>query len=352
MDDFTNIFLSHVSALACWATVGHHGLTGRTKTDVRAPSTSVRNARTIRSLGILESKFMSKIEKPLDLLVPTMNAKFRSRLSTCHLCVNELPPHSFRRLTSNVFVSSPELTFMQMGTILTDTQLALVGMMLCGSFAVAPNEDRTLIRRQPLATVESLQAYAYAPHGVRGATRARSSLPMVVEGSRSPKESELLLLMCLPDERGGYCLERPELNRKLSLSPQAASIAGTYELTPDLCWHDAGVLMEFDSWENHHRPDQLANDDLRVQAFRKDGWEVVTLRTVNMENLARFDTIVRNVLAPALGASVPHKNTAFVRRRDHLRKELSGFDPYVPSGVARATLRKLEAERKEHTRTG
>lgn len=59
-----------------------------------------------------------------------------------------------RHLMDHICVTSPEITFIQLGTILTDVQIALVGMMLCGSYAIAPTEGRQLINRNPLTTLE------------------------------------------------------------------------------------------------------------------------------------------------------------------------------------------------------
>lgn len=345
MDTNENIFLSHVSALACWVAVGHKGLASHTQTALRYPATSLRNVTTAQKLGLLESKLISKLGNPLDVLVPTHAASFKSPSFTCHLCTNELPPGSFRRLTSNVFVTSPELTFVQMGTVLTDVQLALVGMMLCGTYAIAPNEQRSLIDRAPLTTMESLRAMASKDYALRGAQTARAALDLMVEGSRSPRESSLLLLLCSKDGYGSYGMPRPELNRVVDLSPAAASLLGTSQIKPDLCWYEQRTLMEYDSWNHHSRPDELADDDLRIQAFRKDQWEAVTLRTVNMDNPTRFDKIVRNVLAPSIGVAIPEVSRDFVLVREHLREECLAFDPYAPTKVARKNLVELREKR-------
>ena len=230
-----NIFLSHASALACWAVVGHLGLDDRTRSDVRYPSTSVKNATTILDLGLLQSKFMGKLPTPLDILVPSHGRTFKSGLVTCHLCTHDVPPEGFRRLTDHIYISSPELTFVQMGTLLTDTQLALVGMMLCGKYSIAPNQDRSLIERKPVSTLESLNAMVDACDGMRGVSVARRAIDMCVEKSRSPRESVLLLLLCCKRSMGSYELVRPDINRSINLSPAGAAIAGRSELAPDLC---------------------------------------------------------------------------------------------------------------------
>ena len=346
MNATENIFLSHVSALACWAVVGHRGLDDRTRTDMRYPSTSVKNTTTILDLGLLQSKFMGMLPTPIDILVPSHKRTFKSDLVTCHLCTHDVPPGGFRRLTDHIYISSPELTFVQLGTLLTDTQLALVGMMFCGTYAIAPNQGRELIERQPLATLESLQAMVDSCKGVRGVNVARKALKMCVEGSRSPRESLIFLLSCCKSSMGSYELARPSINRQIELKPTGAAIVGTRNLAPDLCWYNKNTLAEYDNWDNHNSPRKLADDDLRMEAFRQSGWNAITLRTKNVDYPDRFDRMVRCVLAPAIGASVPPMSMDFVRCRTQLRDEVMAFDPYAPPALARKKTKELMAQRK------
>lgn len=93
---------------------------------MRDVETSIRNNANADRLGLLESQFMGRIPRPMDILVPTHGRTFKSHSFTCHLCTNELPLSGLRRLTDQVFVTSPELTFVQMGSLLTDVQLASI----------------------------------------------------------------------------------------------------------------------------------------------------------------------------------------------------------------------------------
>lgn len=346
MNTNESIFLSHVSALVCWAIVGHLGLDDRTRTDVCNSSTSVKNATTIHSLGLLQSKFMGRLPTPLDILVPTHGRTFKSDLVTCHLCTHDVPVGGFRRLTDHIYIASPELTFVQMGTLLTDVQLALIGMMLCGEYAIAPNQSRSLIDRRPLTTLENLRAMVDACNGIRGVTVARRALNMCMEGSRSPRESLLFLLLCHNRSMGSYELARPDINRSIDLSPAGASIVGVSQLAPDLCWFDRRTLMEYDSWDNHNTARKLADDDLRMEAFRLSGWNAITLRTQNVNYPDRFDVMVRSVLALAIGASVPPVSMDFIKCRAQLRDEIMGFDPYAPSTSARKNTKAFLERRK------
>ena len=346
MDTYTNIYLSHVSALACWAVIGHKGLLPQTQTDIQDVGAAAKNPTTILGEGLLESKFMQKLPAPLDVLVPAHGRTFKSDLFTCHLREGKLPPGSLRRLTEHVFISSPELTFVQLGSVLTDVQLATVGMMLCGNYSIAPNDERSLLERKPLTSLESLRHMVDSTRRFHGAATARRALDMCLEGSRSPRESIAPLLISLPPMMGGYELERPELNRKVHLSPEAAAIVGMSEITPDLCWYDHKTLLEYDSWENHQDIARLSVDDLRIQAFVKDGWTALTLRTENMNDTLKFDRIIRGVLAPALGAKVPSLTQGYMNLQRELRDEIMSLDPYVSSSEARKRLRYFREKRK------
>ena len=83
-----------------------------------------------------------------------------------------------------------------------------------------------------------------------------------------------------------------------------------------------------------------------MEAFRQSGWNAITLRAENVNYPDRFDRMIRGALAPAMGASIPLASTDFMRRRMHLRDEIMGFDPYLPSTLARKKTKELITQRK------
>ena len=339
--DYTpSVFLSHVSALECWAVVGHKGLDARTLTNTRDVSTSVRCVTQLSESGVLDYGFVSHLSLPLDILVPERRKTFSSPAVQCHLNTNELPLDGLRHLTMGLYVTSPEVTYVHMGTLLTDAQLALVGSMLCGRYAISTNEDRGIYERKPLTSHNALEQMVNGGHRLRGTTVAREALDLFVDNCRSPRESVCVTLLCARPGRGGYDIQKPFCNHVIKLSDQASSIVGMRSIEVDLCWPDQKTVMEYDSWEIHNNARRLVHDDLRAEALRADGWRVITVRTGHLNNFGIFDRLVRGSLAPSLGIEIAPPTNEFMGNALQLRSEIMSFDPYVSSPQAREALRK------------
>lgn len=120
---------------------------------------------------------------------------------------------SFVKVSHGVFVASPEACFAQMAGELSFEQLVKLGMELCGSYALSSRADAGFLFREPLTSVRRLRCYLEKASGMNGAKRARASLSYVLDGSASPAETNLVMLLCLSTRRGGYGLPLPSRRR-------------------------------------------------------------------------------------------------------------------------------------------
>lgn len=219
--------MSHHSALWFWA---EHAARGR-----RPPSRCTRgleDARvgsatleSLRNLGILRRG------RPVDLLVASQGQRRNGSGVRCHCLSGELPRRSFSELAPNVYVCVPELCFLQLAGSHSPVDLLRLGMELCGHYSLAEGR-RGFLDRPPLCSRAGLLAYLDAVHATRGVAKARCTAGLVIDGSASPMESSLALLLCLPTRWGGYGLPRPILNGQLTLSPGAARIGASCAAPP------------------------------------------------------------------------------------------------------------------------
>ena len=325
-----SIYLSHTTARATWGLIGAKGLVPGTLCDVRRPEDAERTLRDIKCHGYFDAGFLGRLRKPYDLLCPSKDARIRSKQISSRLCLRNLPEGSFRRLRDNVYVVSPALNFVQMGEILSVGQLVSYGLELCGDYALAPNTERGFVDRPALTTVDELHEMVVPGLHIKGSLTARTALRWVRAGSRSPRETTCFVLLCLPSGIGGYEFPMPLLNNKVSLSRDAARIVGRSVIRPDFCWPESHTLAEYDSDGTHLEEGQVIRDVDRKDAFMRDGWHVVTITNARLKYPERFDRLIREDLAPWLGASVPDLTRDFLNARKALRGEVMGFDPYEP----------------------
>ncbi|WP_455136992.1 hypothetical protein [Thermophilibacter sp.] len=115
----------------------------------------------------------------LDVLVSRRGGRRMSSCVRSHLCSAKLPAGSFVPMGIRGFdlwITSPELTFLQLAAELDVVAAAYVGMALCSSFRIDSFDTSGVVRRrapdEPLTSVKRIAAYLRRAAGVRGVERA------------------------------------------------------------------------------------------------------------------------------------------------------------------------------------
>lgn len=79
----------------------------------------------------------------------------------------------FCRVESGVFVSCPELCFVQLAQSLPFHELVRAGNVLCGRFYLDAGKGGELGRREPLTSKRRIEAFIRANPGIKGVKEAR-----------------------------------------------------------------------------------------------------------------------------------------------------------------------------------
>ena len=183
----------------------------------------------------------------------------------------------FCRVESGVFVSCPELCFVQLAQSLPFHELVRAGNVLCGRFYLDAGKGGELGRREPLTSKRRIEAFIRANPGIKGVKEARPALPWVTEGAASPPEAFLAMVFGLPYRYGGFQLSDLAVNRRLRPSHKAQQIARRTTLVPDILFADARLAIEYDSTAEHTSSSQLTRDAQKRLALETDGYKVVTV---------------------------------------------------------------------------
>ena len=177
-------------------------------------------------------------EPPLDVVVSSREGRRSSAEVTSHLCTSHLPAGSFIPLHIRGFdlwVTSPELTFVQLAAELDVAGAAYVGMALCSSFRLEELDVSGTVRRrppdEPLTTVARIGAFLRRAGGLRGVAKARRALQYVRDGALSPPEAGIALVAEMRPGLGGHSLGEVSLNEGFrvyaGLSPAGKPIFST-----------------------------------------------------------------------------------------------------------------------------
>lgn len=217
------VCLSHMTALRWLARNFNPRPAGRRKSRVRLAPEQAPDAELARELrSILGSSLPDAVEggpPAIDVLVSSEAGRRAGRGVTCHLCSSSLPSGSFvsaGRRSVDLWVTSPELTYVQLAAQLDVLATAFVGTVLCSDFRVDEFEEAGVVRRsphdEPLTSVARISAYLDRVPGLRGVDKARRALAFVRDGALSPPEAGLALAALLPPHLGGFSLGDVTLN--------------------------------------------------------------------------------------------------------------------------------------------
>ena len=326
----------------------------------------VRNQRMFRELDrAIGFSAHGMLERPVDLLVPHENMRSRGKSARFHVWKQCVPLHEMLRLQECLFVSKPAFVLVQMAghhpkldPILDDftqhfkaeqsvmaelgiegeplydpdpvgwelavrlVELTKVACELLGTYRCGHGSLSTQYHRKPLMKREDVEGLLARLPGLYGAARVRRCLELAFDGSASPRETTLALMLTLPPEMGGFGLPRPELN--VDFDANGMTVSGAQEnVYPDLYWEDADLVLEYDSDEFHGKagPKKWAEDAARANALTAAGYRVMRATGETVTSLVQLGLLARQ-LSVALGVELPEVDAVGQLRRSRLHAVL------------------------------
>lgn len=241
-----------------------------------------------------------------------------------HLWGN-VPRDAFSPAGEGSFVASPEFCFLQMASVLSFSELVLLGMEFCGFYCLDPTEEEGFGRRPvALTSCARIRDFLAENEGARGRRAAEVALSYMSDGAASPMESAIYLLLCLPYKRGGYGLPRPFLNYQIKLDEKARKLSGGLPCWGDLCWPDDHLDLEYLGRPSHEGADNMMSDRRRTLAIEEAGYEVIEITKEQVLDLVAFDIVVRRIAAK-LGKRLNKSKCGITPERQTLAKVLFDF---------------------------
>ncbi|MDR1712802.1 MAG: hypothetical protein LBR39_01410 [Coriobacteriales bacterium] len=321
-------FISHDSALQFWryyqlgdARVTRYSCVRRVSQ--KLPAAKLPDAGSLRAVELWS------LDKPLHILVGSKAGRKGAGFIKSHILTTQLPAGSFLKAKDGPYVSSPELCFVQMAGKLTLPELIALGYELCGSYRLAANEStgQGFTLASPLTTVAKLQAFANAATGLKGRKQAMRAIKYVLADSRSPMETILAMLLCLPYRLGGYGLPAPQLNTRITGSAEAKRTTHRSHFVCDLYWADYQVDVEYDSRDYHLSEEQVNDNAKRRNTLAAMGVEVITVtrrQIVSNSELRRVAEALAVLLDKRLRTPEQNFNAAHIELRRQLLPRVRG----------------------------
>lgn len=239
------------------------------------------------------------LSSPCHIFVPSQKIRRRLFHVVVHSSAYRYPDESFCRVGNGLYASSPELCFVQEcadGECLKDFLRTLKeGYALCGSFAVNPFLSMGVERRAPLSSKFAIERYLEKVSQLRGVAKARTISRYILDGSASPRESDLAMRLTLPCKMGGFGLHGAHLNYRIELGPQGKRLARKRYHVADVCWPSANLVVEYDSDAAHLSSEQMTLDAIRRSALESDGFKVITVTNRQLDDPTEMGKIAYQI---------------------------------------------------------
>ncbi|MCI8469750.1 MAG: hypothetical protein HFJ75_09805 [Eggerthellaceae bacterium] len=311
-----SVFLTHHSALAFWRRYREypHGGVTPVKIDGYPGGPPTRLEVQDAARRVLPAGSVAHVSVPGDT----------SRTNEPGVC-----RHRWRRAThrgsyvrvgADLYVSTPEMTFLQMAAVLPLEYLVELGYELCGSYCLSAQDGgrRSCV---PLSTPGDLLRLASSARGHRGRPRALRAARYVLAGTASPRETQVCMLLTLPKMLGGYGLRSPEPNGAIVYDRGAFARNGSGHVRCDLLWREARLALEYESDEFHASEAAYKADSRRRNLLRSLGYDIITLTNDEVKDVLAMDRVASSI-ARSLGRRGGATCEAYEQRKHDLRRLL------------------------------
>ena len=204
----------------------------------------------------------------VDLLIRDVNSASTRANVALHICNSKVLPSMLLPIDTDLkgFVTSPEFTYLQVASKLDFIGTILAGSALCSNYFLNQNGHGGVSQRQngPLTNRAAIAKFLATQGRKRGIIPAKRALQHIVEKARSPRETSLALLLCLPYNLGGFNLGTVELNRPIELENRyGEKITRIPDLTiqlKDKRQKRATVLLDYDPAVTHAGDQRVMRD--------------------------------------------------------------------------------------------
>ena len=253
---------------------------------------------------------------PIHLLVDGPANRVHSDRVVSHVWSGPIPPGSLYHLAPGVLIASPGFCYLMASGSQSKPRAISIGMECVGLYG-RRRDVRGFSDRGQLMTKSELAGYLKGAKGCYGFRNATRCLPYVLERSRSPMETCMVLVLTLPAREGGFGLPRPELNVTIRPRPEEFILSQRPQYEVDACWKRRRLVLEYNSYADHLSREALDRDAMKANSLRSLGWKVLVATRAQLDGDAL--TVLAHQVARGLGVKRPHPGTG---ERDRLLEEL------------------------------
>lgn len=247
------------------------------------------------------------------VLVPDTKMRQPTDCLRFHLWRPKTHQPCFFQYRKDVFVSTPEALFVQLSRKGSAVEILKLSFELCGTYAMDERNGAGFRNRPALTSVERLRDFALSI-GLGDKSRVVKALRFARNGSASPMETKLALMLGLPPSKGGYGLGMPQMNHEVKAPKQLKKrlIHAVYHC--DLFWPESRVALEYDSSAFHANAQALTSDSKRKNDLETMGITVFTVTGKQVATPREMDRLSQKLASAMKKRLRPRCKDAEIRK--------------------------------------
>ncbi|NLZ70541.1 MAG: DUF559 domain-containing protein [Clostridiaceae bacterium] len=224
----------------------------------------------------------------IHMTVFDYKARRRKKGYRIHCCTLDVPAKYLRHdERAGIHVVAPAFAYLQVVSDLDKHERILLGKLLCAY----PDG----LYSEPLVTVKELLVCAEEMKWHRGRKKALNALKYAKDGSNSPREALIHMLLSLPHALGGANLQDLVMNYEIRVAPGLLAPGESGIYYADYALPEEKILIEFDSRTYHSSREAREADERRARILQLNGYDVYSLTTEQVEDPIELQRVVDEI---------------------------------------------------------
>lgn len=225
---------------------------------------------------------------PYHLLVPHKRLRYARCDVIFHIREQPLPPRTLLRAYNGPLITGPELIFCDLASSagMDAIDLVQVGYELCGRYLIRDCWDGYIENSTCATSTEKIERVISGLAYRRGISAARKLVKCVNNGSNSPMETVLAMLLNLPKPLGGQGL------KPISLNYPVTTLQGVKFV--DIAFPWAKVGLEYKGREAHS-VEKASRDDRRQNTLTGSGWTILSVWYEDLTQSNLYEKLLQEV---------------------------------------------------------
>lgn len=265
----------------------------------------------------LIARGQGEVTAPVHVMVPNKASRLNTADVDCSVRTMPLSAGFFvRGFEQDVLIAGPELCVLQLAMDLSVQKLAQLVTELCSTYYFVKEPQPALVgesgelrsvpvkaeraksnRAVPVSSLEAMEGFAARFGSSVSGRRMARAVRYALEGSASPMETAVGLMLSLSKALGGYGLPSPKMNWAIEM---LGDDGAKYVRVLDMYWPECGVGLEYDSSAFHSGDAKMRADSLRRNEVGAQDVRLFTATADHVSSLEKMDKLASQ-LSRALG---------------------------------------------------